>query len=204
MIGIRSMWGIPAIHMKTYVNTMGVIAALLTTITFTTAFTVPGGLNEISGIPIFMEKAAFQVFMISDVVAMCLSMMVLFCLLWIMATNRLRNSLMIMDFSILLLFASITATLVTFITGLFAVMYPRKPWIAIVSAVLCFFPVVLVVKYFVVHLVIPLSKFYLILKRTFRMLVAELHTKFSKCYKKIPSKPIATSQAHPSRASVPV
>ncbi|KMS97176.1 hypothetical protein BVRB_7g178390 [Beta vulgaris subsp. vulgaris] len=61
MIGIRSMWGIPAIHMKTYVNTMGVIAALLTTITFTTAFTVPGGLNEISGIPIFMEKAAFQV-----------------------------------------------------------------------------------------------------------------------------------------------
>ena len=84
---IRSVWGIPTINVKNYVSTMGVVAALITAITFTAAFTVPGGLFQDNGTPIFLKKAAFQVSMISDVVAMCLSMIILFCFLWIMAAG---------------------------------------------------------------------------------------------------------------------
>ncbi|KAL2933618.1 Ankyrin-2 [Bienertia sinuspersici] len=157
MIGVRSMWGIPTIQMKTYVNTMGIIAALLTTITFTTAFTVPGGLMENEGTPVLIGQAAFQIFMISDVLAMCLSMMVLFCLLWIMATSNRHNSVMLLDLSVALLLASFYATLMTFMTGLFATMYPVKPWIAIVTLILCSSFTLLVHKLLVVKLLIPFS-----------------------------------------------
>lgn len=131
------MWGIPTTETKTYVNTMGIIAALLTTITFTAAFTVPGGLIQDKGTPILIGRAAFQVFMISDVLAMSLSMMVLFCLLWIMATGNSKNSVVILDFSISLLLASFYATIMTFMTGLYATLFSVKPWIAIVTLVLC-------------------------------------------------------------------
>ncbi|XP_010696210.3 uncharacterized protein LOC104908758 [Beta vulgaris subsp. vulgaris] len=184
MIGIRSMWGIPTVQMKTYVNTMGIIAALLTTITFTAAFTVPGGLHETSGIPIFISKVAFQVFMISDVVAMCLSMMVLFCLLWIMATSSRHNSLMILDFSVALLLASFFATLLTFMTGLFAVMFPVKPWIAIVTVVLCSLLMMLVHKFLVINLLIPLGKSTLVFLRMSWRCIARLCTNFTGCCKK--------------------
>ncbi|KAL2933617.1 Ankyrin-1 [Bienertia sinuspersici] len=155
--GVRSMWGIPTSQMETYVNTMGIIAALLTTITFTAAFTVPGGLFENIGTPIMIKKAAFQVFMISDVVAMCLSMMVLVCLLWIMATNNRHHSVMILDFSITLLLASFYATLVTFMTGLFATMFTLKPWIAIVALVLCSLLILFIHKCLVINILIPFT-----------------------------------------------
>uniref|UniRef100_A0A803KQH7 PGG domain-containing protein n=1 Tax=Chenopodium quinoa TaxID=63459 RepID=A0A803KQH7_CHEQI len=153
--GVRSMWGIPTSQMKTYVNTMGIIAALLTTITFTAAFAVPGGLIENVGTPVLIERVAFQVFMISDELAMCLSMMVLFCLLWIMATNNRHNSVKILDFSVTLLLASFYATIVTFMTGLFATLFSVKPWTAIVTLILCSLLMLLVHKYLVIKFLIP-------------------------------------------------
>lgn len=163
MLGVRSVWGIPTIQLKNYVSTMGIIAALITTITFTTAFTVPGGLFQDKGTPIFLKKPAFQVFMISDMVAMCLSMMVLFCLLWIMVGGKRQNSLRLLDFSVTLLVASFFATLLTFMTGLFAVMVPIKPWIAYANLglcslflVLCSLPLLILHKFAIIKSLIPL------------------------------------------------
>ncbi|KAJ4767640.1 ankyrin repeat family protein [Rhynchospora pubera] len=58
-----------------------VVAALLATITFAAAFTLPGGLSTDPsdiGLPTFARKAAFQAFLIFDTIAMCSSLAVAF------------------------------------------------------------------------------------------------------------------------------
>ncbi|KAL2932699.1 Ankyrin repeat-containing protein ITN1 [Bienertia sinuspersici] len=135
-------------------SSMNVIAALLTTITFTAAFTVPGGLKEEEGTPLLMASVAFQVFIVSDVIAMCLSMMVLFCLLWIVATDK-RKSVMIQDFAVSLLLASFVATLFTFMAGVYATIFPVKPRIAIATLVLCSLLMLLVHKFILTNLLLP-------------------------------------------------
>ncbi|XP_021761782.1 protein ACCELERATED CELL DEATH 6-like [Chenopodium quinoa] len=137
LIGVLSKWGIPSSEMKTYVNTIGIIAALLTTITFTTAFTIPGGFLQDIGTPVLIDNIMFQAFMILDVFAMCLSMMVLYCLLWIMATNNRKNSVMILDFSVTLVLASFFTTLLTFMAGVCATTLQVKAWMAYVALALC-------------------------------------------------------------------
>ncbi|KAL2923685.1 Ankyrin repeat-containing protein ITN1 [Bienertia sinuspersici] len=162
MIGIRSIWGVPSTQIEDYVNTMGVIAALLTTITFTAAFAVPGGLNQEKGTPLLIQDTCFQIFMISNILAMCLSMMVLFCLLWIMATGNRSNEVVLLDFSIILLMASFYTTLVTFMTGLYATTYLVKPWVAITGLVMCSLLLLLMQKYLVMKFIIPFRKVMLI------------------------------------------
>ncbi|XP_021720237.1 ankyrin-1-like [Chenopodium quinoa] len=155
MVGVLSTWGIPSTEIKTYVNTIGIIAALLTTITFTTAFTVPGGLLENIGTPVLIKKIAFQFFMVLDILSMCLSMMVLCCLLWIMATNNRKNSVMILDFSVTLVLASFCTTLLTFMAGLCATTLPVKAWMAYVTLGLCTLLILLVYKDVIINVLIP-------------------------------------------------
>uniref|UniRef100_A0A803LRQ1 RNA polymerase Rpb4/RPC9 core domain-containing protein n=1 Tax=Chenopodium quinoa TaxID=63459 RepID=A0A803LRQ1_CHEQI len=62
----KSLYGIHHSDMKEYMGTLAVVAALLATITFTAAFTVPGGYNNEKGTPIVAKTLAFQVFMISE------------------------------------------------------------------------------------------------------------------------------------------
>ncbi|KAJ8422060.1 hypothetical protein Cgig2_033673 [Carnegiea gigantea] len=135
LLGARSLSGVPTAMVKDSTNTIGVIAALLATITFTAAFTVPGGLNTDNGIPLLMRKAAFQVFMVSDILAMCLSMMILFCLLWTMGNQRER--VVILDLAIFLLELSFYATLLAFMTGLYVTTFHVAAWVAIFACAIC-------------------------------------------------------------------
>ncbi|XP_021762960.1 protein ACCELERATED CELL DEATH 6-like [Chenopodium quinoa] len=155
VVGIRSIWGVPTSQISEYANTMGVVAALITTITFTAAFTVPGGLVQDKGSPIFIRKAAFQAFMISDILAMCLSMMVLFCLLWVVATTDKRKSVVLIDFSMFLLLLAFYATLVTFMTGVYVTTIHDNPWIAIITLILCSLLMLLMHKKFVMNCLVP-------------------------------------------------
>jgi len=47
-----------------------VVAGLLATITFTTGFTLPGGLNNDTGEALLAKDAAFLVFLLADTYAM--------------------------------------------------------------------------------------------------------------------------------------
>lgn len=158
MIGIRSVWEVPTTQMNEYADTMGVTAALLATITFTAAFTVPGGQVEDKGTPLLMKKAAFKIFLISDILAMCLSMMVLFCLLWVVACAEKGKAVVLMDFSITLLLLSFYATLVTFMAGLYATIFPVSPWIAIISLALCSLLMFLMDKRIVMDCMVPIGR----------------------------------------------
>jgi hypothetical protein len=55
-----------------------VVAALVATVTFAAAFTVPGGYKNEQGTAVLVKNAAFADFVISDAIAMVLSISALF------------------------------------------------------------------------------------------------------------------------------
>ena len=63
-------------------NSQIVVSALITTITFTVGFTIPGGLHQSGesnqGLAVLSKKAAFKIFMIADSFALLLSICSLF------------------------------------------------------------------------------------------------------------------------------
>ncbi|XP_028758936.1 uncharacterized protein LOC114717877 isoform X2 [Neltuma alba] len=56
--------------MKDTASSCSVVGALIVTIVFATAFTVPGGNDQASGYPIFLKEKLFKVFLISDAVSL--------------------------------------------------------------------------------------------------------------------------------------
>ncbi|KAF7801037.1 ankyrin repeat-containing protein NPR4-like isoform X1 [Senna tora] len=56
--------------MKETASSCSVVGAFVVTIMFATAFTVPGGDNQDSGYPMFMEKKLFILFLISDALSL--------------------------------------------------------------------------------------------------------------------------------------
>ncbi|XP_016647399.1 PREDICTED: ankyrin repeat-containing protein At3g12360-like [Prunus mume] len=56
--------------MKETATSCTVVGALIITIMFASAFTVPGGNNGETGIPIFLKKKLFMVFIVSDAISL--------------------------------------------------------------------------------------------------------------------------------------
>ncbi|XP_004298202.1 PREDICTED: uncharacterized protein LOC101298415 [Fragaria vesca subsp. vesca] len=98
------------------------VAALIATVAFATSATVPGGLDQRTGEPILQDKAAFNAFTISSLVALCFSITSLVFFLSIL-TSRYEESDFSMDLprkllmGLTSLFASIASMLVSFCTG---------------------------------------------------------------------------------------
>lgn len=59
-------------HIKTS-EPFSVVAALVATVAFATSATVPGGLDQDTGYPIMLDRRAFDVFSVSSLSALCLS-----------------------------------------------------------------------------------------------------------------------------------
>ncbi|KAK1418418.1 hypothetical protein QVD17_27562 [Tagetes erecta] len=119
--------------MKTTAESCSITAALITTIVFAAAITVPGGSNQEKGTPLFKSDKSFTIFAISDAISLFASTTALLVFLSILTTRfaekdflvSLPRRLFIGLFSLLL---STTAMMVAFSTTLFLVFCEQKPW----------------------------------------------------------------------------
>lgn len=103
-------------------TSLSVVAALLATITFAAGFTLPGGLDDKTGDAKLPRRAAFIVFLLADALAMCTSMLVLFCLIWSMVSNH-NMSRVLVEYSVYTLtYISLPSTTVAFMAGIYTVI----------------------------------------------------------------------------------
>ncbi|KAK7848195.1 uncharacterized protein LOC112000146 [Quercus suber] len=110
--------------LKSISNSCSVVATLIAAVVFPASTTVPGGINDNSGMPVLVNHPAFSVFAISSLVALCASVISLFLFLTI-----LTSQYQIKDFhsyvprklllGLTLLFVSIGAMLISFCAGQF-------------------------------------------------------------------------------------
>ncbi|KAK1427016.1 hypothetical protein QVD17_15698 [Tagetes erecta] len=136
---------------KEAINYCVVVAALIATVTFVAASTIPGGYNQDDGIPIFNKKSAFVVFVVSDAMSLILSSTSILTFLSII-TSRIaeldfRESLpKKMWLGISSLFLSIAAMMVTFSASFFILYHKEMQWIPILIGVFAFLPVLLYIQ----------------------------------------------------------
>jgi hypothetical protein len=111
-----------------------VVAALIATVTFAAAFTLPGGYKSDRGTAILAKKAAFIVFVVSDAMSMVLSISAVFIHFLIslihafeMEKNKdISEEAAIKLFGVATLFTMIGMgiMIIAFITGTYAVLEP--------------------------------------------------------------------------------
>nr|GEV58893.1 ankyrin repeat-containing domain, PGG domain protein [Tanacetum cinerariifolium] len=132
--------------MKTTAESYTITAALITTIVFAAAITVPGGSNQDTGIPVFAMKSAFTIFAISDAISLFTSVTSLLMFLSILTARfaeqdflyKLPTKLII---GLITLFISTTAMIVAFGATLYLVFGKTHSWILAPIAILTCLPV---------------------------------------------------------------
>ncbi|XP_034932414.1 uncharacterized protein [Populus alba] len=111
-----------------------VVAALIATVTFAAAFTLPGGYKSDRGTAMLVKKAAFIVFVISDAISMVLSIFVVFIHFWISPINVFRmdkkneideyTTLTLFAYAMLLTMIGMGTMIIAFVTGTYTVLDP--------------------------------------------------------------------------------
>ena len=133
--------------MKGTASSCTVVAALIVTIMFAAAITVPGGNKQDLGLPTFLNEKVFMVFIISDALSLLFASTSLLMFLCILTSRYAEEDFlkslpkkMIVGLSTLIL--SIAAMMLTFCASLFIVL-PGKSWVVIPVICLASFPVIL-------------------------------------------------------------
>nr|XP_015893140.2 ankyrin repeat-containing protein NPR4-like [Ziziphus jujuba var. spinosa] len=131
--------------MKDTAKSYTVVGALIVTITFAAASTVPGG-NLDSGFPIFLKQKLFMIFMISD----SLSLFSSTTFLGILTSSYLQEDFLVslprrLMIGLFALFFSIVSMMVAFSATLLIVFGDNYPWISIPVTCLASIPVTLFV-----------------------------------------------------------
>nr|XP_017224209.1 PREDICTED: serine/threonine-protein phosphatase 6 regulatory ankyrin repeat subunit B-like [Daucus carota subsp. sativus] len=107
-------------------NSQIVVSALITTITFTVGFTIPGGLHQSGesnqGLAVLSKKAAFKIFMIADAFALLLSICALFIYFLENMSQDLEHVTRLHATTMGLNIASVMLTMFVFMTGTYVVL----------------------------------------------------------------------------------
>ncbi|XP_041000016.1 ankyrin repeat-containing protein NPR4-like [Juglans microcarpa x Juglans regia] len=135
--------------MKDTSTSCTVVAALILTIMFAAAFTVPGGNNQDTGLPIFFNKKLFKLFIISDALSLFSSASSVLMFLGILTSRYAEEDFfkslptkMIIGLSTL--FFSIATMMIAFSAGLL-LMLCEESWMVIPVISLASIPVTLFV-----------------------------------------------------------
>ncbi|KAJ9565540.1 hypothetical protein OSB04_001506 [Centaurea solstitialis] len=119
--------------MKTTAESCSITAALITTIVFAAAITVPGGSNQETGIPVFRKDVAFTIFAIANAISLVTSSSSLMVFLSILTARFAEKDFLVtlpkrLIIGLVTLLLSITAMMVAFGTTLYLLFAREKPW----------------------------------------------------------------------------
>ncbi|KAK3023649.1 hypothetical protein RJ639_043175 [Escallonia herrerae] len=132
--------------MKDTANSCTIVAALIVTVVFASAITVPGGNNDDTGLPIFTHKPAFVVFAISDALALFSSTSSLLMFLSILTSRYGEEDFLYvlpkrLIIGLLTLFLSIISMMIAFSATIYMLFEYKGRWILTPVAVLSGLPV---------------------------------------------------------------
>ncbi|XP_016652415.1 PREDICTED: ankyrin repeat-containing protein At3g12360-like [Prunus mume] len=133
--------------MKETATSCTVVGALIITIMFAAAFTVPGGNNGETGFPIFWHKNLFMAFIVSDAISLFSSTTSVLMFLGILTSRYAEHDFLKslptkMIIGLSTLFISIANMMVAFSSALF-IMIHEQSWIVIPMIFLASVPVTL-------------------------------------------------------------
>ncbi|WCJ23936.1 Ankyrin repeat family protein [Euphorbia peplus] len=117
-----------------------VVAALVATVTFAAAFTLPGGYisdennTNLKGTPILSRNAAFNVFVITDAIAMVLSTSSVFIHFIMVMLGYKRRYYWLIRSAFWFLVLAMGAMVIAFVTGTYAVLAPPSKGLAIATS----------------------------------------------------------------------
>ncbi|XP_008230430.2 PREDICTED: uncharacterized protein LOC103329711 [Prunus mume] len=132
--------------MKETATSCTVVGALIITIMFTAAFTVPGGNNGNTGMPMFLEKKLFKVFIVSDALSLFASTTSVMTFLGVLTSRYAEADFLEslpkkMIIGLFTLFFSIATMMIAFVSTL-CIMLGEKSWIVIPITLLSSAPIV--------------------------------------------------------------
>ncbi|KAF8042227.1 hypothetical protein BT93_A0755 [Corymbia citriodora subsp. variegata] len=133
---------------KDTANSCMLVSTLIATVLFAAAFTVPGGNDDKTGVPLLLGKDSFLVFAISDALGLFSSVMAILLFLAILTSRyEAQDFLDLLPKKIIMglsfLFLSLAFMLVAFATTLTIVMDKRLEWVLIPITLLASVPVAL-------------------------------------------------------------
>ncbi|XP_060675787.1 ankyrin repeat-containing protein ITN1 [Ziziphus jujuba] len=136
--------------MKDTATSCTVVGALIVTIMFAAAFTVPGGNNQDSGFPIFLNKQTFEIFIISDALSLFSSTTSVLMFLGILTSRYAEQDFLKslprkLMFGLFALSFSIVSMMVAFCATLLLALRDRYSWIFIPLICLASIPATLFV-----------------------------------------------------------
>nr|XP_043628707.1 uncharacterized protein LOC122600111 [Erigeron canadensis]XP_043628709.1 uncharacterized protein LOC122600111 [Erigeron canadensis] len=125
-----------------------VVATLIITVAFAVAFTVPGGYNQETGIPILDHDTSFLVFIIADAFSLFTSSTSLLVFLSILTSPYdQRDFLYAMPGKLMIglvaLFMSVAAMMVTFAASFFVIYKNTYKWLPILISIFAATPVII-------------------------------------------------------------
>ncbi|XP_034679628.1 uncharacterized protein LOC117909645 [Vitis riparia] len=134
--------------MKGTAKCYALAAALIATVVFAAAITIPGGNHDDTGIPNFSKEKAFKVFAASDALSLFLSIAsVLICLSILTARYAEDDFLFALPrrlvFGLVTLFLSVTFMMIAYSGAIYLLFGEKKAWILITLAALACLPVTL-------------------------------------------------------------
>ncbi|KAG8379790.1 hypothetical protein BUALT_Bualt07G0126000 [Buddleja alternifolia] len=132
--------------MRNTANSCILVAALIVTVVFAAAITVPGGNDQSNGIPIWSKQIAFIIFAMSqsDAISLFTSTTSLLLFLSLLTSRYAEEDFLFvlpkrLSIGLLILFLSITFMVVAFSATVYLVFGQRRAWVLIpVSALACF------------------------------------------------------------------
>ncbi|XAR73203.1 hypothetical protein NMG60_11007100 [Bertholletia excelsa] len=136
--------------MKENATSCTVVAALVATVMFTAAFTVPGGYHEDTGKPIFLHHTSFLIFILSDAVSLFASSSSVLMFLGILKSRYTEAEFLVslprkLIIGIATLFFSIATMMINFGTTIFIILNGQLSWISIPVILMACVPVMIFV-----------------------------------------------------------